>query len=111
MAGFQSSGRTKSHKYHSKDRGMVLWLIRCVTTLLDGLHSNSKQSSTKSSEFHFSTYPGAGHLVRIGTTPLSRERVAYGLAEVPRFSGKFEADLSGDIGAVQEVQRSEPGRW
>ena len=31
---------------------MVLRLVRCVTAVLDVLYSDSKQSSTKSSEFH-----------------------------------------------------------
>ena len=83
---------------------MVLWLVRCVTTLLDGLHSDPKQSGAKSSKpssLHLSR--AMAHSACIGTASLSRERLARDLVEVPCFSGKFETNLPGDVGAVQEV--------
>ena len=80
-------------------------LFLMASTLIQNNQAQSRVS------FIFSTHLGTGHLVRIGTASLSRERPARGLAEVPRFSGKFEADLPGDVGVVQEVQCSEPERW
>jgi hypothetical protein len=58
-----------------------------------------------------STRPGTvGNSARKGTASLSGERLARDPAKVLCLPGKFEADLSSDIGVIQAVQRSEPER-
>ena len=50
------------------------------------------------------TRPGVlGHLVYLGTAFLSGECLARDLTAVSCFSGEFEANLPGDVCAIQEV--------
>ena len=80
---------------------MVLRFVRRITALLDGLHTYSKQSGTKPSEFNPLHLPSDhGHLACAGVTSISGECLACDLTEISRFPGKFEANLQSDVGVV-----------
>ena len=87
--------RTAEWSYGSFDASPLFLM---AATLIQNNQAQSRVSLI------LSTCPETvGHLDRAGIASLPRERLACDLAEISRFSGKFEANLPSDVVAVQEV--------